>query len=235
MKQYFLVVLGIFSFIILEAQPKFGGANRDRFITELTWNTWTDMPDSLKTRPVSRGFNTFLMWDFPISDMNVSFAPGIGISTSSIFTEYFVGTERIDSATMGNTIFPLIPDSLNYKKHKVTLASFDVPMEFRFRTNPDKNNKRWKLGVGVLGGFVFNSHTKYIGDDPAYPNEDIKVKNFDLPNITKFRYGVKGRIGYGVVNLVCYYGLNTVFEEGKAGAGDFNPQEFSIGLSINAK
>lgn len=208
--------------------PRANIPNKDRLIFEVTWNTWLNTNDTvIDVLGRSRGFNFYLMQDLPISK-NISFGAGIGLGHSSIFNKSWFTKE---DSTMNTLITPMA-DSVASRLTKNKLAStfFDIPLELRFRSSPDSRNNNFKMAIGVKGGFNINNHTKYDGVNLAdWPN-GIKFKQFDVPNLAKFRYGLTGRIGYGAFNLVGYYGLNTVFEEGTA--PEF--QEFSIGLSFNA-
>jgi hypothetical protein len=198
--------------------------NQERFMIQLTFDNWLDAPDSIEIGAGSRGFNLYTMFDLTLTN-NLSFAPGIGIGVSNIQHDAFF-TE--DSAR--NTVLVPIPSGIDYKKNKVTTAFLDIPVELRFRSNPNAKKKTFNVAVGFKAGYLINSHTKYKGDD-LFPGstDKVKVKSHDLRNVLKYRYGVTGRIGYGGTNLLVYYGLSEFFEDGQGPA----VTPFSIGFSFN--
>ena len=80
---------------------------------------------------------------------------------------------------------------------------------------------------------MIQSHTKYKGDDLATPIDDkIKVKTFNIDNMSPWRYGVTARIGYGMFNLYGFYSLQGLFNEPKVSKGQPNPQGLTIGIAI---
>ena len=227
---YRILVLTVLSLTLGFSSIAQSPQNLDQFQFGLDYSTWMNAPDSLGVNTKSVGFHVGLHYDVPIVKNNFTFAPGISFDISSVDLGAFISKENADSATLGNTVFNPVPDTVNYTRNKIVLTTVNVPIEFRLRTNKDKKNNTWKFAAGVKGGINIGSHTKYVGQDPTDISEDIKVKNYQLPNITKFRYGLTGRVGYGNYNLGVYYGLNNVFEDGKAPALN----ELTISFIISA-
>jgi hypothetical protein len=212
------------------------GGSRDRLILELNWNTWINTPDSLNVQGKSRGFNFYFFYDIRLGTDNVSLAPGFGLANSNIFHESFLNV-NIDtlSPNFGNTEIAPFASNLDYKKNKISLTYLEIPVELRFRTNPNSKGKHFKVAAGFKGGLLINSHTKYVGTDTratALPgNTDyVKYKEARIMNLESYRYGVTGRIGYGAVNLHAFYGLSNVFQAGQGPEA----QTLEIGLSINS-
>ena len=216
--------------------------SRDRLIMEFNWNWWLNTPEDLGLQGKSRGFNFYFFYDAPIGGDNFAIAPGIGIGNSNIFHTSFLTVDTdTTSETFGNTLISPFPEdnegniTLDFKKNKVSLTYVEIPVELRFRTNRNpRNGNRFKFAVGFKGGLLINSHTKYVGTDTrpgALPgNTDfVKYKEHRLLNVSNFRYGVTGRVGYGNVNIHAFYGLSEVFEEGQA----FTANPLEIGISFN--
>ncbi len=209
--------------------------SRDRLIMELNWNTWLNTPTEFNVQAKSRGFNFYFYYDFLLGTDNVALAPGIGMGNSNIFHESFLTVNNDSTSTAyGNTEIQTFPENLDYKKNKISLTYIEIPVELRFRTNPNSKGKRFKISAGFKAGLLINSHTKYVGDDTratAYlANPDyVKYKEHRILNLQTYRYGVTGRLGYGAVNLHAFYGLSDVFESGKGPEAS----ALEIGISFN--
>lgn len=215
---------------------------RDRLVLQFNWNTLLNTPDSFNLQQKGRGFNFYFYFDIPIGGDNVSFAPGFGLGTSNFFHESFLVLETDTNATggmsgvpaFGDTYAQPFPNNLDYKKNKLSLTYIDIPIELRFKTNPNERGNRFKVAVGVKGGLVIASHTKYVGTDTrpgALPGSTdfVKYKEHRVRNLQNFRYGVTGRVGYGSVNVHAFYGLSDIFDDGKGPTGN----ALEIGLSFN--
>ena len=209
-----------------EVDEDYTPGGSDRLVLTLNWNGWADNPDSIDVKWFSRGINLHAMYDLKFGKSNFSFAPGLGLAVDNVYHNgYFV-----DMDTLGTLILPY-GDSLDYDKNKLTTTYFEVPLEFRFRSNPGADNYAFKVGLGVKGGLLISSHTKYKGPGFAFGanQEEIKEKQKSVPNLAKFRYGLTARIGYGPFNITGFYGLSTLFEEGLGP----NMVPVSVGISFN--
>jgi hypothetical protein len=215
---------------------------RDRLVLEFNWNTLLNTPDSFNLQQKGRGFNFYFYFDIPIGGDNVSFAPGIGMGTSNFFHESFLVVESDTNATgdlpgvpaFGDTYASPFPNNLDYKKNKLSLTYIDIPLELRFKTNPNERGNRFKVAVGFKGGLVIASHTKYVGTDTRPgalegSTDFVKYKEHRIRNIQSFRYGVTGRLGYGSVNVHAFYGLSDIFDDGQGPTGN----ALEIGISLN--
>ena len=198
---------------------------KDRLVMELNWNTWLDNPDSIDLKWYSRGINFYFMYDLPFGTSNFSIAPGIGIGVDNVYHDgRFTYNDSIVS-------FVKLPDSLDYSKNKLTTTYVDIPLELRFRSNPDGKNNSFKAGIGIKAGMLLSSHTKYVGEGNSFGTfqEEIKIKEKKVPELARFRYGLTARIGYGPFNLQAFYGLSELFEEGLGPT----MKPLSIGISFN--
>ncbi len=124
------------------------------------------------------------------------------------------------------TSMTAIPDSIDYKKNKLSLNYLEIPFELRFRSKPDKSFRRLSIAAGFKAGYLIQSHTKYKGDD-ANGNE-TKFKTFNIANLNKLRYGPTFRMGYGKVSLFGYLSISELFQEDKGPIA----YPFSAGIMI---
>jgi len=201
-------------------------SSRDRFAINLNADNFYEKPDTLATKWYSRGMEVYLYYDRPFTQHSpFSIAPGIGIGASNYFINSFI---TIDTNGISN--FTQIPNSLNYKKFKLSTLHADLPIELRFRTKPDHNGNSFKLGFGIKVGYLLGNHTKYKGEDLYNVTPGLTTrKELGLKNMSQWRYGVTTRIGYGIFNVVGYYGLSPVFQFDKGP----NVKAFSLGFSLN--
>jgi len=206
--------------------------SRDRLIFELSYDYWANKPNDISLKWYNRGIGTFVMYDFALYDDNISVAPGVGISSNNYYHDAYISTD-----TSNNTVLLPIPSTttsgrdVTYTRNKLSTTYVEIPVEIRFRTNPDKFNKQFKLALGIRAGYCLNAHSKYKGTDFISDGiRDIFRKELDLPNINQYRYGATVRIGYANFNLYGYYSLSTLFDTNK-GPGI---QPFSVGISFNS-
>ncbi|HRK26181.1 MAG TPA: outer membrane beta-barrel protein [Chitinophagales bacterium] len=241
MKQRLLlsfIVLLLFSALTYaqDAKPasKLKGS-KDRLILEFVHDNWLEKPDDIKLKWYNRGLNLFAMYDVALIDDNVSIAPGGGLSFSNYYHNGFFSVDAND-----NTLLQPLPNKVfngtdsitlgNSKRNKLSTTFFDAAFELRFRTDPNKVNKRFKFAVGARAGYRLDAHTKYRGDDLAGSGREVFVKTKLIPNLNRFRYGLTARMGYANFNLFAYYSLSKMFEKDKG--PEITP--FSVGISFNS-
>lgn len=218
-----------------------GEGSRDRVIAQFTFDNWFHQAklttgEDFETKWYSRGANIYIMYDFEFGDNSIfSFAPGIGYGHSSIFSNGIIGQdstgavfESKSAKEQGVNGQPI----RDFKKNKIALNYLEVPIELRMRTNPDKKGNSFKVAIGFKGGWLFDAHSKKKYDvDRISSNGTItkKVKEQNFENLFNFRYGPTFRIGYSSINVIAYYGLSGIFEDGKG--PEVTP--FSLGISFN--
>lgn len=191
--------------------------SRDQFIIEFMNDGWLELPDDIDYRGFSPGFNVYLMNDlFAKKDKPFSIGIGYGISSHNVHSDgYF---QSIDSVSTSFTSLVKFDDSVDLKKHKHAVTYLEVPVELRLIL---QDGVGFKVHLGGKIGYRLSDHMKTIDDFG-------KRKIFNVEGISKWRYGISGRIGYGRITLTGFYGLSDLFEE------DRGPEliPFSIGLGL---
>lgn len=200
----------------------------DRLSMDFTYDLALNMPDSVKTKGFSRGFNIYFMYDIVLGKSRFSLAPGFGLGTNNYFHNNTIASDST------GTYFNPIPSGIDVKKNKLALTFLDIPVEFRFRSKPDAKENSWKLAVGFKAGLLIHNKWKYKGEEvregPTFEDgEEVKFKEFNIDNLNRFRYGITARAGYGVWNVFAFYGLSDLFEDGRGP----RMTPLSIGVSIN--
>jgi Outer membrane protein beta-barrel domain len=236
MKKILLVLITICSVAFVNAQqknnkPDLTGRAGDHIMLQLSSDHWIGAPDSISSRMkgLSRGLNLYVMMDKPFkSNPRLSAAFGVGVSTSSIF---FKNT-GINVKASGTKLPFSNLDTLNhFKKYKLAMAYLEIPVELRFSSKPDNNNKSLKFALGAKVGTLLNVHTKgktlLDGNGKtisAYTEKESSKRFFNTT-----RLSLTGRVGYGIYSLFASYQVNNLFKDG-AGP-DIRPLQVGITIS----
>lgn len=197
---------------------------RDAVMLQFSYDAWTDVPDSINTGGFGRGFNAYLLYDFPIQNSHFSFAAGIGIGTSNIYFKDQT-VSFTDTGALG-TMVHFNPETYDYKKSKLTTAYAEAPFELRYFGNKLDRNKGFKAAIGLKAGALVGAHTKTKRTvEGSTVVEKVNTKRF----LETWRVGATARIGWGNFTLFGTYQLNSVFKEGSG------PQvtPYSVGLTIS--
>ena len=190
------------------------------------------VPNDFKISAFSRGINVYFMYDMLLGKKtkprNFSIAPGIGVASENFYFKTYKLNWHYDNVTR----FVPLGDSISPKNSKMNMTYIDIPIEFRYRSTPNKKTgMSWKIAVGFKIGFLVGSKWKYKGEDPnkGTNGETVTIKDIKVGNMSLLRYGPTIRGGYGPASLFAYYSIGSVFTTGKG--PKFNPIVF--GISIN--
>ena len=181
----------------------------------------------------SKTVNVYYLHDMRLGNSKIYFLPGVGLGFDKYkFDEDVTLRPNPDNLDETITADPavLIDGDVVVTKSKLAANFVDVPIEFRFYSNPDDISRSFKVGLGGKVGILYNSHTKV---NYELNDNDNQIKHKQDLNLTKIRYGATARVGFGSFNLFAYYGLNELFEEGK-GPEATEASTLSFGLTINA-
>lgn len=213
-----VVSVGVFA---QEAAPQKKPALRqDQLMLDFNWGGLTATPSEVNLGAASWGFSLKTMLDNPVPKSNVSFAVGIGLGIHNYYTNSNIITNNLGTDSSFSS-FSVIPDSISYKRNKLTMTYFDIPAEIRYRSKPNEKGYSWKVAVGGQIGYLLSTKTKVIQDSKKY-------KTFNYPNMEKWRVGLNARVGYGKVSINGFYSLSSIFEENKG--SKYNP--FTIGITL---
>lgn len=188
------------------------------------------VPDNFKLSGFNRGINVYFMYDVVLDkkkkNPHFSIAPGIGVGSENYYFKKFGMSWHNDSLTR---FYPL-GDSISSKNSKLNMTYIDIPLEFRFRSTPNKKTGwSFKFAAGFKFGFLVGSKWKYKGESLNNSGENVVFKDLKVANMNKLRYGVYLRGGFGMFNLFAYYSISNTFVANKG--PKMNPIVF--GLSIN--
>lgn len=183
--------------------PRFA-TKQDRLLLNLNWDNWLNASEGIDVKTFrSRGFSFLFMNEKVFGEGNTAIAFGLGFSSQNVHSNAFPTYNADKSKTF------LTPLSTDYDLNKLSVNFVDAALEFRFRTNENESRKRFKISLGIKGGILVQSHTKYEDDVVG------KIKTYGIENLNKFQYGATARIGYGHWGISGYYSLVNLFKDGK--------------------
>jgi hypothetical protein len=113
---------------------------------------------------------------------------------------------------------------LNLRKSKFGIAYLSIPVMLKLDFD-EAHQGDFKVGFGGYAGLRLKSWNKLKYDDGK------KERNVDSYNLSDFRYGLMGEIGYDWFTLFVKYDLNPLFQMGKG----FNPNEELNALCIGLR
>lgn len=227
MKRITLYATLFLSVIAMAAQ----GQNNETFQSRLTTKVdvfsdlWQNTPDDVDLKALNRGVNIATTYNFPLENTAMSFDIGLGLGIHNLYHE-----NTLNKNDEGIMEFGQIPDELSngdnvqVENAKLSFTYLDVPMELKIETESN-----FRVAIGFKAGMLINSLNKYKGTNfMEDENEMVKIKEKDLANTNRYRYGPTLRIGYKWINLYSHYSLSKVFEENQG------PEIYplSVGISI---
>lgn len=206
-----------------ERRVRFGKSNNLAFF-EIGMNTFPHVNYSLYSEmsgdanyfmdlhnAKSLQFN-FALWRMTVY-LNESRTMSITTGLQLCFNDY-VFSGNVTLAKENGMLVPLVI-SPQYKKSKMTTASFKIPVMFNIG-----KYRSFQFSAGVYGGVILGSHTKV-----KFPKE--KMYNLYM---RPFLGGVTARVGYHGFYVYADYGLSGMFKQGK-GPGVM-PLTIGLGLGF---
>lgn len=206
---------------------------KEMILINLNFDSWIGHPSTISPKWFSsRGVDVAILYDYVIAKSLFSIAAGVGFNSHNIHMEGFPIEYHIQSGGTYTKLDASFFDGKQINVNKLSTNFVDIPFEVRFRSKPYKNGKRIAASIGFKLGWLVQSHTKSRTDEEFYYNGvnfRNKVKTYDIPNLTKFRYGLTARVGYANFYLNFFYSLTPLFKEGRG--TEATPISVGIGIS----
>lgn len=195
----FLFLLGMVSFSVYsQIKPK----DQDWFFYDITYDYLLNAPANIEQSWRSNGHSFTFTDDVRFGEgSNFGFAYGLGFTSHNYYNNLNFGT----FAGNGEEYYTLV-DLDTVTSNKLTVQYIHIPLELRFRSDPNGNGRffRWYLGAKV--GVRVNSYSKLITDE-------VNRQYNDLGALNRFTYGVYTRIGYSFISFYAHYALSSIIEE----------------------
>lgn len=166
---------------------------------------WSNVPSGIKTRDINQGFQTFVMYNVPFGKSNFGFSIGLGLRVHNLYGNFLVMSSN------DSTYFQKIPDTIGYRRSKLTMPFLEIPIEFKF-----KSKSKIALGIGFKVGYLLPAHSKYVGENYIDDShEKLRVKYREIKNLENFSYGPTLRFGYRWFHITGYYSISKLFTKSR--------------------
>jgi hypothetical protein len=188
----------------------------------------TNHPDNFDTRAINQSFRHSASYLIHFGRSNFSLGVGAGISFNNYHIVNVMPRDIIPADWLLDGDFIVmksIPNQeIKYKKNKMTLTYVDIPFELRYG-----NKKGFKVSAGAKIDFLVNSCFKFKGTDFLFGSDkDIKIKKYNLENISKVQIGPIVRIGWKRFHVFGTYSFTPVYNADTG--GKLNP--ICVGISL---
>lgn len=176
----------------------------------------------------SKNVNIYYHSQLQLGESHFTFNPGIGLGLEKYSFESNVTLGRVDR----EVVIVDLNDGFSGEVKKTKLAAnyIDIPLELQYHFNKEDLKKSFRISVGGKIGFLFNAHTKLKFKEDGDNRKTKEHDNFDL---SRFRYGLQGKIGFGGFNLYYYHSLSELFKNNQ-GPESTGTSPMQVGLSFNA-
>jgi hypothetical protein len=200
-------------------------------LIDLGFSFLNSAPESMDTKFFgSKTINFYYQYDIPFGDASkFSVHPGVGIGIDKFsFDKDVILNLDTDYNVVLDDFATLFPNG-KLKKSKWSSTYVDIPLEFRFHTNPDDKARSFKVGLGGRIGYLLNSNSKikYTEDGTT-----IKLKNNQKFEMNTIRYGGTVRVGIGWFNLFYYHNFSDLFKSGEGPLVQTAITNYTVGLTI---
>ena len=205
--------------------------SNDHFLIQFGKDSWSGKPDSIDTKTLSRSFAIYLMMDFPFkTNPHFSVALGLGVSSSNMyFKDTYIDISGKDNN--GTMRFQNVKDTIHFKKFKLQTSFIEIPVEFRYTSNPENPNKSFKAAIGAKIGTMLSAGTKgkNLLNGAGGTINSFTQKEKSKRYFNKTRFAVTGRVGYGSLSLFTAWQVNAYIKEGLG--PDLRP--YTIGITLS--
>jgi len=226
MKNLILTLLLLVGFLLGKAQTPDVPGNLE---VQVGINLLNDAPSAMDLNIWgSKNVNLYYHAQLQLGESHFTFNPGIGLGLEKYRFESNVTLGRED----GDVVIVDLNDGFTGQVKKTKLAAnyIDIPLELQYHVNKEDLKKSFRISVGGKFGFLFNAHTKLKFKEDGDNRITKEHDNFDL---SRFRYGLQGKLGIGGFNAYYYYSLSELFRNNKGPEGT-GTSSMQVGLSFNA-
>lgn len=145
---------------------------------------------------------------------------GVGLNFHKIMFDNPIVMRR----DQGELSFNYEPEA-EIRKSRLSSTYLTIPLLLNFESNPNQSKKSFRIAGGVYGNTRLGSNFKQKFNN----NRGDNIKESDNFNLSPFRWGLAGQIGYGPVNFYVNYSMTEVFDTSKT---DYDIGMVSAGLII---
>ena len=212
-----------YSMSAISAMPAMLHLQRTFIFIDITNGFWLSKPDDIKTNLISGGVNFNLAYEIQLVKNIFTIAPGISFSNVTVKNNATYQYEFLNDDPEGYTALIPISDSVEYLKNKLSTSFIDIPLELRFRVNPDERGRNFWIAPGFRIGWLVSDFWKYKYSDGV---DKMKTKTYNIKNLETFHYGISLRTGFYKFGVYAFYSLSDLFESGT----EVTP--FTVGITV---
>jgi len=175
----------------------------DQFYIGLSFNLITNEPEAFSQNGFSGGLHLGFIRDMPINKRrNVAIGVGLGLSSNIYNSNLFIGEQENEQS-----VFRIVDDIQdNSDGNRFNTNLIELPIQFRWRTSTPTTFNFWRIYSGVKLGYIYNFRS-------TFKDDDLTVRQTDVPELNKIRYHATLSIGNGSFNAFVNYSLNTLFDK----------------------
>jgi hypothetical protein len=181
----------------------------------------------------SKTFNIYYQYPFQLGSSGFSLNPGIGIGTEKYAFKEDFGLAYTSPANDTLAVTPLgdlFPNASGFKKSKISVNYFDIPIELRWHSRKNDWKRSIKVTVGGKVGFCFDAKTKVKYEETG---ETKITKQKESWQLEKIRYGIYGKMGYGPIGAFYYYSFSQLWQKNRGPEQtETNPMIFGLYFSL---
>lgn len=181
----------------------------DQFYIGVTYNVLDSKPSGVKMRGLSGGLQAGMVRDIPINKRrNLAIAVGVGLTYDRMGQSLFIG-----EGEGGGTVFEVLDDKAEYSRNRFSMATVEVPIEFRWRTSTPTYYRFWRVYTGVRFGYAY-------WHQAALVTNKISLKSSNISEFDPFRMTATLSFGYNTFNFIAAYSINPFFKDAKTTEGE---------------
>lgn len=194
----------------------------DQIFIGFSYNLVTGRPSEITTSQFSGGFQVGFIRDMPINERrNLALGLGAGWSLDTYGQNLFIGNVEDGEATNFQV---LDRDRIDFRRNRFSTQSVTFPLQLRWRTSTPETYKFWRVYAGVTPSYLY--HFKSV-----FEQEGNLVRQTEVPELQKWRWGATFTFGYNTFNFYFYYSLNSFFDETASIEGEeLDLRAFQVGL-----
>jgi hypothetical protein len=210
---------------IFTVNSQYKKPSKDYVMLQAGFTSWL-IPTTSNAVVRQRGheLGAYICYDLPFANLNYSFAPGIGISSSNIYLK----DQYISLTDTSAQVYFKSDSGLDYKRFKYSLNYLEAPFEFRYFGNKYNRNRGFKASIGVRVGALIQAHTKGVRGSSA---GNLKEKTISRRFNETWRITPTVRLGWGNFSVYGSYQITEVFKAGNTSGLGIRP--WSVGLCIS--
>lgn len=212
LKTYIPILLFLISFVGLAQDSLVSKVDslyrEDQFYIGVTYDVLGSKPSGVKMRGLSGGLQAGFVRDMPINKRrNIAIAVGVGFTYDRMGQNLYIG-ERDG----GGTVFEILDDKAEFDRNRFSMATVEVPIEFRWRTSTPTFYRFWRVYTGVRFGYAYWHQTALIADN-------INLKSSSISEFDPFRMTATLSFGYNTFNFIAAYSINPFFKDAETTDG----------------